>query len=227
MSDTGNIKQHDAEKAYLEHFAKELLETLLPDKYSQISHSERPDLLMGPDYGIEVTWAMFENQGRGRGILNIASGKKLEQLSKGIRRNIEKANIEMITKDNGIICGYEHKEYRNRCTDDELIQEYQKKKEKIAGYSTKITDLFIFPALAQIDNWLGEDVICEYFKTISDDENNPFNNIIVYEEPTLYVLNIPKKQYISIRGQEEQIKKCYMAADSYSGYSEINRIRNR
>lgn len=53
------IVAHDSEKAYLEHYAKELLESLFPTRYAGLQHSECPDLLMGDDYGIEVTWAMY------------------------------------------------------------------------------------------------------------------------------------------------------------------------
>ena len=210
---------HDASKAYLEHYAKELLETLFPERYSHLEHSERPDLIMGDDYGIEVTWAMFENQGRANGLLTVTAGKTMEELNKGIRRNIEKANIEMLAGEDGIICGYTDRSHKNKVTDYDLLREYLKKKNKAEGYSTKKTDLFIFPALAQIDDWLGKEIIEGFLKDIADTEDRPFNNIIVYEEPTLYLYDYSNKEMLIMRGQQEQIIKCMKSADEYSGYS--------
>ena len=41
-----DIEYHSAEKLYLEHFAKELLERIMPERYHEIEHSETPDLIM-------------------------------------------------------------------------------------------------------------------------------------------------------------------------------------
>ena len=216
---THMINNHDSSKAYLEHYAKELLESLFPERYSHLEHSERPDLVMGEDYGIEVTWAMYENQGRANGLLAVAAGKTMEELTKDIRRNIERSNIEMLAGEDGIIFGYTDKKNKNKVTDHELLHEYLKKKNKAEGYSTKKTDLFIFPALAQIDDWLGKGIIEGFLKQIADTKDCPFNNIIVFEEPTLYLYDYSKQEILKVRGQEEQIKKCKIAADEYSSYS--------
>ena len=70
MGETYSVSKHDAAKDYLEYYAKMLLESLMPDKYHGIRPWESPDLLMSDNYGIEVTWAMFDNQGRANGLLN-------------------------------------------------------------------------------------------------------------------------------------------------------------
>ena len=67
---------HSSGKLYLEYYAKELLEHLFPDQYKNIHKDESPDLRMNDDYGIEVTWAMFENQGQTNGVLNHIKGKE-------------------------------------------------------------------------------------------------------------------------------------------------------
>lgn len=88
MMDTKPISKHDASKKYLEYYAKMLLETLMPDRYQGIMPWEGPDFLMNDHYGIEVTWAMFDNQGLANGLLNYTQGKRMDELNKGVQRNL-------------------------------------------------------------------------------------------------------------------------------------------
>jgi len=203
----------------MECYAKELLESLMPERYSHLSIKEKPDIQMSDDYGIEVTWAMYDNQGRGNGLLTVTAGKRFDDLDAGIVRNIEKSNLRMITGEDGCICGYTDKKPKNRVTNKELYCEYKKKIEKVRGYPTETIDLFIFPALAHIDGWLGEKIITDFFATITEEVDCPFNNIIVYEEPTLYMFDYKNSKLLITKGTEQQIKKCKEAADNYSGYS--------
>ena len=213
---------HNAEKKYLECFAKELLEHLYPKRYSNIQCSDRPDLLMGNHYGIEVTWAMFDNQGQANGILEHVTGQAIEKIDTRYIQTMARIQTEFITTSDGIIHGYYPRESGNYVKYQELINAYKKKKAKRHQYHTKETDLFIYPPQAQIDNWLGEELIRGFFGSIRED--NPFNNIVIYEEPTLYLYSVLENKIQSVRGSREIIQQCKIEADRYSGWSKFGRI---
>ena len=100
------IELHSSEKKYLEYFAKELLEHLFPERYSNIQCSDHPDLLMGNNYGIEVTWAMFGNQGQANGILTHVKGQAIEKIDPRYSRTMDRIQAGFITTADGIIRGY-------------------------------------------------------------------------------------------------------------------------
>lgn len=209
--------EHDSEAKYLERYAKELLEQLFPDMYANIQNHERSDLIMGTDYGIEVTWAMFENQGQAGGILNHVEGKNVDQIDKRYLRTMEQINAGFITDQDGTVIGYDPGP-ENRIRNRELLMAYDRKKKKCAGYNKKYIDLFIYPPLAQIDGWLGKAIIEEFFLIVHNDTSNPFHNIIVYEEPTVYLYSTKNNQTYARRGSSAMIECCKKVAYDYSGW---------
>lgn len=210
--------KHDSEKMYLEEFAKELLECFFPDQYVHLTHWDSPDLLMGSDYGIEVTRAMFNNQGQANRILDRVKGKREEDVDLRYLKTMDQINIELITNSDSKICGY-IPEAENRVRSAELFQAYYRKKAKSRKYNISTVDLFIYPPLAQLDGWLGEDIIREFFSGVHDDPGNPFHNIIVYEEPTLYLYTVATDRIQIERGTSTLIRRCQKSADLYSGWS--------
>lgn len=208
---------HDAGKMYLEYYAKVLLESLFPENYKDIRNDESPDLRMGNDYGIEVTWAMFDNQGQANGILNRIDGKGINQIDQRYVKTMDRIQTEIVTNSKGNVCGYMPKDAKNKASYAEMLSAYRKK--KALRYETVKTDLFIYPPLAQLDGWLGREQIGEFFEIIRDDSTNPFGHLIVFEEPTLYVYDFRQRTMMLRRGIEELIISCKKAADSYSGWS--------
>lgn len=208
---------HDAGKMYLEYYAKVLLESLYPEIYTDIRNDESPDLRMGSDYGIEVTWAMFENQGQANGVLNRIRGKEINQIDQRYVKTMDRIQTEIITNSKGNVCGYMPKDAKNKVSYTEMLLAYRKK--KALQYETIKTDLFIYPPLAQLDGWIGREQIGEFFEIIRDDSANPFGHLIVFEEPTLYLYDFLQKTMLLRRGTKEQITSCKLAADSYSGWS--------
>ncbi len=209
---------HDSEKKYLERYAKELLESLFPDQYAQLSHSDSPDLRMGSDYGIEVTRAMFKNQGQANRVLDRISGKKKNEVDPRYLKTMDQIKSELITNAEERICGY-YPEPGNKIQTKELFQAYYNKKIKSKKYHIATLDLFIYPPLAQLDGWLGEGIISEFFSEIRQDRNNPFHNIIVYEEPTVYLYTVSTERLQVKRGTSAIIRRCKKSADIYSGWS--------
>lgn len=146
------VATHDAEKKYMEFYAKALLEALIPEIYSGIKLSEEPDLLVNDYHGIEVNWAMFDEQGRANGLLNCIKGKALSELDEGIRRNVRNSNIRFINDKDDKIVGYILGSNKNQVTTDEIHRAYLKKNMIRGRYQQITMDLFIFPPLAQIDD---------------------------------------------------------------------------
>lgn len=208
---------HDREKKYLEYYAKALLETLFPNEFFGIIMDESPDLRMGENCGIEVTRAMFDNQGQAGGILNHIKGQDINQIDQRYLKTMDRLKAKVITRPDGIICGYYDQSMKNKAYFDEILQAYEKKKK--LHFLTPQTDLFIYPPLANIDGWLGRDVIEECFNELSADPSNPFAHVMIYEEPTLYLYEIKKKRMTFRRGTIGEIQACKEAANEYSGWS--------
>ena len=209
--------KHDSGTKYLEYYAKMLLETFFPDDYYSIRKGESPDLRMNEAYGIEVTWAMFENQGQANGILDHIKGKDVNQIDPRYKQTMSRIQTEIITRNDNIVCGYIPSNKRNKVSYKEIINAYDKKKGK--HYETAHTDLFIYPPLAQLDGWLGKDLIEECFRVLSDDQTNPFDHIIIFEEPSLYLFDVQQKKINWKRGTDDELTHCKKAADIYSGWS--------
>ncbi|MBO4291817.1 MAG: hypothetical protein J5898_07910 [Lachnospiraceae bacterium] len=208
---------HDAGKMYLEYFAKELLETLVPEKYADIRNDESPDLRMGNDYGIEVTEAMSDNQGQAIGIFSRIHGKKIAQVDPRHIRTLDRIRAKIFVTSQGIIYGLHLHNARNGFSCDDMVSAYCKKKE--LQFGTKHTDLFVYTTHIQSDKCIGRDKIMEYFESLNDDLDNPFDHLIVFEEPTLYLYDFLQKTMLLRRGTKEQITSCKLAADSYSDWS--------
>ena len=214
--------KHDSETKYLEYYAKMLLETYFSEDYYDIRKEESPDLRMGDTYGIEVTWAMFENQGQAGGILNHIKGNNVNQIDQRYVQTMSRIQTEILTRDDGVICGYVPMDRKNKASYKEIVEAYNKKKAK--KYETAHTDLFIYPPLAQLDGWMGKDQIEECFDVLSDDLENPFDHIIIFEEPSLYLFDVRQKKKKFRRGTYEELTRCKKAADAYSGWSKRNEL---
>ena len=105
-----------------------LLETYFPEDYFDIRKEESPDLRMGDARGIEVTWAMFENQGQANGILNHIKGKTVNQIDQRYVETMSRIQTEIFTGNDGIICGYTPMDTKNKASYKEIIKAYNKKK---------------------------------------------------------------------------------------------------
>ena len=95
------------------------------------------------------------------------------------------------------------------------------KKKKRIHYKQETVDLFIFPPLAQIDGRLGEDAIGECLFNITQMEDCLFNNVIIYEEPSIYLCS-NNGRYTKACGDKQTIQAWMIAADLHSGWSKRN-----
>ena len=209
---------HNSSKMYLEYYAKELLENLASERYSNLKSNDAPDLLMGTDYGIEVTWAITEVQAKANMVLRYCKGLKLDEIPKRDLHFIENNNISFLYN-SGRVCGYR---FNKNCMEiEDLKSIYEKKKQKCDRYDMRILDLFIYPPLAQLDCFLGRDFIELFCKFVNSDFENLFHSIIVFEEPSLYICDYSNGNYrIDVRrGTKEMIMECKKSADQYSGWS--------
>lgn len=84
------------------------------------------------------------------------------------------------------------------------------------------TDLFIFPPLTIEKDWFGEEEIKKHLQGIVDTEDCPFETIIAYEEPKLYLFG-KNNQFQKIEGEARVIEQCKIQADNYSGWSKLRK----
>ena len=145
---------HNSEKVYYEQLAKLLLETFLPNDYQGLTVSDKPDLRMGEDHGIEVTRAVYEGDGQASGIFQHIKMKSKDQVDSRHLQTFDKIGYELIEL-NGIIGGYSPREAT--WVNNELLKRTFERKAKIAKqYQSSTTDLFIFSPYSE---WFEEHLI--------------------------------------------------------------------
>ena len=203
--------KHDFEKLYYEYLAKLILEGFLPQEYKEIILADRPDLRMGENYGIEVTRALYPNQGQAKGIFNHLAHKSIYNVDKRYLKTMEKLEHELLISNEGKIWGHLPKE--GVLIDDAVLRkEYLKKAKKHSQgvYTTLITDLFIYSPLY---NWLEEEIIRRFMNWIDEIQECPFLHIMVFEYKYLYVYNVQTKHFETITVDEESTEKLYICRE--------------
>ena len=100
------VPNHNRKKDYHEFFAQMLLEYALPDELGELQHQDRPDLLCTEkDIGIEVTQAMFSNDGDVQGIFEYCKGKLLSEVKPSSIRLLAEKGYRLLFW-NDIVVGY-------------------------------------------------------------------------------------------------------------------------
>ncbi len=187
---------HDYQKRYFEYLAKLVLEIYLPHQYKDLVLSDRPDLRMGDDYGVEVTRALYLNDAKATGIFRFLKDRHIDSVDKRHLDSMERLGIEFLLSDDGVIRGYAPNE-GTWINDEELKREYIKKVEKYKNNPLLIStvDLFIYSPMY---DWLEKDIIQEFMQWIDEIKGCPFRRIIVFEFSYLYVYDVETKTFETI-----------------------------
>ena len=208
---------HNSSKTYYEYLAKLILENYLPDEYKNIIFSDRPDLRMGDNRGIEVTRALYANDIKSAGIFNHIANKHKDSVDKRHLVSLEKLGVDLLIRDNSIIFGFVPKE-GVWIDDKELKREYQKKVAKYRNnpLETSINDLFIYSPMY---DWLEEDIVRGFMEWVSSINECPFLNVFVFEYSYLYAYNTKTKVFRKItveKESRERLHQCCAAAKEFS-----------
>lgn len=202
------IHSHNKEKLYYEHLARLLLETYLADEYHEITVSDKPDLRMGNNHGIEVTRVLLKGLGETSGIFKHIKMKKLEEVDPRHVQSINNNSYRLFCP-NGIICGY------SPCSavwvsDDELRYAFINKANIISNYkAVSIVDLFMFSPMF---DWYEEDRIYRFLNWASQNYPNSFHQIIVFEMPYIFAYTLSTKAFRSIPVDKQTYRSCCEAA---------------
>lgn len=181
--------KHDLGKDYYELYAKLLLETALPDEFVNLIHQDRPDLVCAKnDIGIEVTRALFPNEGNAQGMLNRFKGKTLAEVKPSAIELMEKNGYRFFVH-NEHVRGYMPTE-GFWVSLDPLKQAYTPKSKKLADYPQhKENDLFIFGPM--FDYYESNDIIefMQWMRSITANQPYVYDRVFVFDEPVLYMCN--------------------------------------
>lgn len=173
---------HYREKDYYEQLAKYLLEELLPEEYAALEISDKPDLRMNGNHGIEVTRAIYESEAQADRVFQHIQQKCKDQIDSRYLQTLNKCGYKEYEA-NEVILGYGSVE-GIWATDELLKQVFLKKVKKAEGYRVAINDLFIF---SRDSGWFEEGLIRDFFRWVNDYDDNPFLKIFVFEAPYLYI----------------------------------------
>ncbi len=208
---------HSYEKRYYESLAKQVLETFLPDKYHNLTHSDRPDLRMGDERGIEVTRALDEQTANINGTFKHIVNKHIDSVDIRHINKLEKLGCKLLIKENGIIFGCSPL-YGEQIDDKILRIAYSEKNRNYQSspVSISLLDLFI---ISPFYNWFEEDVIRGFLQWAHDTGCSIFDNIFVFEYSYLYMYNMRTEDCAVIPAGEafpEKLKDCCKTAREYS-----------
>ena len=198
---------HNSEKTYFELLAKLLLESFLPEIYHGITLSDKPDLLMGDNHGIEVTRAFYRGMMQSARLFGYIENKPKEQVNERDVRKMEQLGNKLLERNDGY-CGYGPIE-AIWINDGVLREAYKSKAEKAITYDTKTIDLFIYSPLS---NWL-EDIIRGFMIWVKKQEKQIFNRITVFEMPFLYTYTPRDDIFFPVPVDGEKYQQCCDAAN--------------
>lgn len=194
---------HNSEKVYFEQLARLLLETFLPNDYQGLTISDKPDLLMGEDHGIEVTRAVYEGDGQASGIFQHIKMKSKDQVDSRHLQTFDKIGYEVIEL-NGIIGGYSPREAT--WVNNELLKRTFERKAKIVKqYQSSITDLFIFSPFSE---WFEEYLIHDFMIWAEKHGGSAFSKIIVFEYPYIFLYSSKESTFSKISIDREPYLQC-------------------
>ncbi len=206
--------KHDLSKDYYELYAKLLLENSLPDEFVDLQHQDRPDLVCAKnDIGIEVTRAMFPNEGAAQGMLSRFKGKRQDEVKPSAIELMEKNGYQFFVHNDQVI-GFYHTE-GFWVSLNPLKQAYIPKIKKLPDYPLhKENDLFIFGPM--FDYYDGEDIkeFMQWIRSVTADQSLAFDRVFVFDEPILYVCNATDESVKAYKFPQEVISQlCQQAKD--------------
>ncbi len=198
---------HNSEKLFFEYLAKLILETFLPNEYYNLIISDKPDLRMGKDHGIEVTRALYENEGQAASVFQHIRMQSKKQVDQRYLQTMKRTGFDVIEID-GVIGGYSPMEavWINA---DLLKSTFNKKMEKADGYPLLSVDLFIYSPMSE---WFEEKVVLEFMEWTNDNGGSSFSKIIVFEMPYIYTYSSKNNSYSKISINHEQFRNCVVKA---------------
>lgn len=206
---------HNAEKIWFEAFAKEILETVYPLEYRDMTMSDKPDIRMG-DHGVEVTRALYPYEAEANHLFGLICNQVFDHENEKQRNTIRRLaaigkRVDCNSSGKITIMGSAEGTY---ITSRELLDACINKEEK--EYSdTGIVDLFIFSPVAHIPGWFDEETVFEFFESIG---KSRFNSIFVYSGECLYRYKIKEGECSTKLLTNKQYEKCSRSAIEISGY---------
>lgn len=197
--------KHNQEKTYYELLAKEVLESFLPEIYHDLKHSDKPDLVMNECRGIEVTRAMYENDGQANGLFNKIANKNVRDIDHRHLETFERINHSLLINKDGTVFGHGPKDAM--VINSRILKEaFTKKLEKREKYAKiDAMDIFIF---SPMDDWLEKNNVYEFMEWVGINHPKSFDNIIVFEWSRLYLFCAAHNLFQGIETNKVTVNQC-------------------
>ncbi len=204
---------HNNDKRYYEYLAKTILETFIPEQYSEIVLSDRPDLSIPGKLGIEVTKAdiFSENKNYFRKYLD---KKEKSEIDEKIIKNFEKRGNQIIFHPNGTIGGFLPP--ARWLGIDEIKNAYTAKKKKLANYPENIP-IYLFIHSPSFNDYDIDD-INKYILWINSqrDGRREYSMVYIYQEDVLYIINIISNELQVLPIDKNKLNMCCAMSKEYA-----------
>lgn len=198
---------HNSKKRFYECLAKNILETFVPEEYSNLILSDKPDLRMGEGVGIEVTRVLLDGAGQASGIFEHIRGKgQFDPRYVGTLNSLDYGLLYV----NGKVEGYGP---NKACIVDNepLKREFMKKVNK--QYDLPQVDLFMFSPMT---NWFEEVLIDDFMQWTNGIQGIKFRRIMVFETVTLYICDTSCHSLRMINVDHDGFLACVETAQNHA-----------
>ena len=206
------MEKHNKDKYYYEMLAKAILETFLPEIYYDLEHTDKPDLSMKKNRGIEVTRTMYRDDGQANAVFNRIANLNIHEVDHRYIETLDRINHTVLVNNEGVIFGHGPRDAV--VINDKLLKEaFVRKCDKKEEYATyDALDIFIF---SPIDDWFEKRNVYEFIQWAKTNYSGAFKNIIVFEWSHLYIFDTTKDQFQAIETEANKVKQCKEFALTY------------
>lgn len=185
-----NTQQHISSKESDESFAKCILLGVLDGEFTEIQIQDRPDLLAQPgDIGIEVTRAMYPNEGISRDFLRKNSHRTHSEIGEKPLAILEQNGFKPFFV-SGTLHGIMPKCAR-AINETILVYVFKGKLNKLQKFSaTDFTDLFIY---APVVNWFSPYHIEDFIDRaclVQESFTRKFRRVYIYQHSCIFLCDL-------------------------------------
>lgn len=202
-------KSYHTTKGYYEFLAKYILEETLPNEFPKLKISDRPDLRLNGNIGIEVTQSSSTKDKHANAIFQEISKKSTDSTdSKKLEKLASLGYTPIIFKNK--ICGYSGEAIW--VTIDPIKTAFKEKTNKLGTYETETTHLFIYaPSFNEYD----ESDIKEFMKFAIETQKSlqkKYSKVLVFQYTHLFVCDLIENNFKVLYLDSDIVHQCCVKA---------------
>lgn len=203
------MKSYHTTKGYYEFLAKYLLEETLPNEFPELKISDRPDLRLNDNVGVEVTQSSLSNDKYASAIFNDIKNKNIDTINNKKLEKFASLKCKPLIHKNKI---YGYIQPATWVTTGPIKSAFEEKINKLEKYETEITHLFIYaPSFDDYD----ESDIGEFIKFAIGTQKSlqkKYSKIFIFQYSHLFVCDLIENKLKVLNLDKNMVHLCCVKA---------------